>query len=137
MLQNAVAQYRKVQSTTTSPAELLLALYDGLFRFLNEAKVALQNGDTAKARNLNSRSYAILSELAIALDPEIAPELCANLQSLYGFCMDRLRGANRSGAVEPVEDVIRVLTPLREAWRIAVPQAIREGVQFGPRAGKP
>jgi flagellar secretion chaperone FliS len=137
MLQNAVAQYRKVQVATTSQGELLLALYDGLFRFLNEAKVCIEKGDMNKARSLNSRSYAILSELSIALDPEVSPDLCANLQALYCFCMDRLRGANRSGSVQPVEEVIRVLTPMREAWRVAVPQAIKEGVQFGPRAGRP
>jgi flagellar secretion chaperone FliS len=137
MLQNAVAQYRKVQVATTSQGELLLALYDGLFRFLNEAKVCVEKGDLGKARHLNSRSYAILSELSIALDPEIAPELCANLQALYGFCMDRLRGANRSGTSQPIDEVIRVLTPMREAWRVAVPQAMKEGVQFGPRAGRP
>ena len=136
MLQNAVAQYRKVQVATTSQGELLLALYDGLFRFLNEAKVAIDKGDLGKARSLNAKSYAILSELSIALDPEIAPELCANLQALYGFCMDRIRGSNRSGAAQPLDEVIRVLTPMREAWRVAVPQAIKEGVQFGPRAGR-
>ncbi|HEX2730639.1 MAG TPA: flagellar export chaperone FliS [Polyangiaceae bacterium] len=137
MLQNAVAQYRKVQVQTISQGELLLALYDGLFRFLNEAKDCLDKGDANRARTLNSKSYAILSELSIALDPEIAPELCANLQALYSFCMDRIRGANRSGTSQPLAEVIRVLTPLREAWQIAVPQAMKEGVQFGPRASQP
>jgi flagellar secretion chaperone FliS len=134
MLQNAVAQYKKVQVTTTSPGELLLALYDGLFRFLNESKACLERGDYSGARNYNSKSYAIISELSIALDRELAPELCANLAALYGFCLDRLRGANRSGQVQPIEEVIRVLTPMREAWREALPMAMKEGIQFGPRA---
>lgn len=137
MLQNAVAQYKKVQTATISPGELLLALYDGLFRFLNEAKSCLERGDYTAARHFNSKSYAIISELSIALDAEVAPELCANLAALYGFCLDRLRGANRSGQVQPIEDVIRVLTPMREAWRLALPMALKEGVQFGPRAKQP
>lgn len=137
MLQNAVAQYKKVQVATISQGELLLALYDGLFRFLNEAKACLARGDYAAARHLNSKSYAIISELSIALDRELAPDLCANLAALYGFCLDRLRGANRSGQVQPIEEVISVLTPLREAWREALPKALKEGIQFGPRAARP
>jgi hypothetical protein len=40
--------------------------------------------------------------------------------------MDRVQQASRKGLVEPIEEVIRVLTPLREAWHVAVPQAVRE-----------
>jgi flagellar protein FliS len=73
-----------------------------------------------------SKAYAILSELYIALDHSIAPDLCANLEALYGFSMDRVMQASRKGTTEPIDEVIRVLTPLREAWQIAVPQAARE-----------
>jgi flagellin-specific chaperone FliS len=40
--------------------------------------------------------------------------------------MDRVQQASRKAQLEPIEEVIRVLTPLREAWQIAVPQAARE-----------
>ena len=54
------------------------------------------------------------------------PELCANLEALYGFSMDRVMQASRKGQLEPIDEVIRVLTPMREAWQQAVPQAARE-----------
>jgi flagellin-specific chaperone FliS len=34
---SAIAKYRSVQVTTASPGQLLVMLYDGLFRFLGEA----------------------------------------------------------------------------------------------------
>ncbi len=125
-VENAAQRYSQVRMTTSTPGDLLLALYDGLFRFLNGAKICIERKELARARELLSKSYAILSELYIALDHKIAPELCANLEALYGFSMDRVMLASRKGLAEPVEEVIRVLTPLREAWQIAVPQAVRE-----------
>jgi len=122
----AAARYTLVRNTTSTPGELLLALYDGLFRFLNGAKICIEKKQLPRARELLSKSYAIISELYIALDHSYYPELCANLEALYGFCMDRVQQASRKGLLEPVEEVIRVLTPLREAWQLAVPQAARE-----------
>jgi flagellar protein FliS len=124
--ETAAQRYSQVRMTTSSPGELLLALYDGLFRFLNQAKVCLQAKQMPRGRELLSKCYAILSELYIALDHSLFPELCANLEALYGFSMDRVTLASRKGIVEPIDDVIRVLTPLREAWQVAVPQAARE-----------
>jgi flagellar protein FliS len=125
-LESAAQRYSQVRMTTSSPGELLLALYDGIFRFLNGAKVCLERKEVARGRELLSKAYAILSELYIALDHSLAPELCANLEALYGFSMDRVMQASRKGITIPIDEVIRVLTPLREAWQIAVPQAARE-----------
>lgn len=125
-VESAAQRYSQVRMTTSTPGELLLALYDGLFRFLNGAKLCLERKETARGRELLSKSYAILSELYIALDHSLAPELCGNLEALYGFSMDRVMQASRKGLTQPIDEVIRVLTPLREAWQIAVPQAVRE-----------
>jgi flagellar protein FliS len=126
MLETAAARYQQVRATTSTPGELLIALYDGLFRFLNGARVCLERKERPRASELLSKSYAIVSELYIALDHNVAPELCAQLEGLYGFCMDRITFANIHGNPEAVAEVIRVLTPLREAWKIAVPQAAQE-----------
>lgn len=126
MLQSAVARYKEVRNTTSTPGELLLALYDGLFRFLNGARILLLRAELARAREQLSKAHAIVSELFIALDYDVAPELCQRLGALYDFCMDRISHANRRGDVTAVDEVLRVLTPLREAWQVAVPQAARE-----------
>ena len=125
-IESAAQGYSQVRMTTSTPGELLLALYDGIFRFLNGAKLCIERKEMGRARELLSKTYAILSELYIALDHSIAPELCANLEALYGFAMDRVMQASRKGQISSIDEVIRVLTPLREAWQIAVPQAARE-----------
>jgi flagellar protein FliS len=126
MLQTAVNRYRQVVVSTSTPGELLLALYAGLFRYLRSARVLMENKRRGQAAELISKSRAIIAELDMALDHDVSPELCKNLSSLYGFCLDRLRVATREDSVPALDEVIRVLTPLHEAWQVAVPQATRE-----------
>ncbi len=126
MMQTAALRYQEVQANTSNPGELLIALYDGLFRFLKGARICLAKGDKARGGELLSKAYSVVSELYIALDHDVNPELCANLEGVYGFCMDKITFANLKGTPEVVDEVIRVLTPLREAWAVAVVEAQKE-----------
>jgi flagellar secretion chaperone FliS len=126
MLATAVSRYRQVVVSTSTPGELLLALYGGLFRFLKQARTLLEAKQRGRAAEVISKARAIIAELDIALDHEVSPELCANLTALYGFCLDRLRLACREDSVQAIDDVIRVLSPLYQAWQLAVPKAQRE-----------
>ncbi len=126
MYQQAAMKYQQVQASTATPGELLLALYDGLFRFLRGAQVCFENKQNAKGRELLSKSHAIISELLLALDHEKAPELCNQLEAIYEYCMDRILQANARTDVQCIADVIRVLTPLNDAWKVAVPESQRQ-----------
>jgi flagellar protein FliS len=113
-------RYKNVQVKTSSPGEILVMLYDGLFRFLGEAKTAMEAGDRGTAGARISRSHEILALLDSGLKPSIAPELCANLEALYVFSMHHIVQANIEQNPDKLTDVLRVLTPLREAWTIVV-----------------
>jgi flagellar protein FliS len=126
MLETAVSRYRQVVVSTSTPGELLLALYGGLFRFLKAARVMIEKKERARAAELVSKARAIICELELALDHDASPDLCRNLSALYGFCLDRLRVATRDDSVQAIDEVTRVLAPLYQAWQIAVPQATRE-----------
>jgi flagellar protein FliS len=135
MFDTAVARYKEVRVQTSTPGELLLALYDGMFRFLNGAKYCFEKGERSKGCELVTKAHAVISELYLALDHEKAPELCAQLGAVYDFCLSHLTQANMAASAEKVGDVIRVLTPLREAWTLAVPKAAQEAAQSGKTRG--
>lgn len=116
----AIQRYKTVQVTTSSPGEVLVMLYEGLFRFLHDAGAALGSGDRAAAGASIGRAHEILTELASTLNPEPAPELCAKLEAVYLFCMGRLLEANLTQDRGRIDEVVRALTPLREAWITAV-----------------
>ena len=119
-MQNIAARYQSVQITTSSPGELLITIYDGLFRFLNVARFGLLNGRRAQAGEAISKAHAILTELAVSLDTKHAPELCANLSALYDFSLHRLTQANLKNDARQIDEIIRVLGPIREAFTTVV-----------------
>ena len=114
-------KYKLVQITTSNPGELLVALFDGLFRFLLVAKHSLANKDKrAQAGEALSKAHAIVSELYAGLDRPKYPELVDNLSRLYEFCLGRITYANMKSDPKPLDDVMRVLTPVREAFNTVV-----------------
>jgi flagellar protein FliS len=101
-------------------------LFDGLFKFLDEAAEAVRRDDRARTGDRISRAHAILGELAATLNRSHAPELCENLESVYFFCMNRLVEANLYRDVDRILEVRRVLEPLRDGFRVAVAEAARK-----------
>jgi flagellar protein FliS len=96
---------------------------------LNAAKICFEKKQLPRARELLSKANAILSELIIALDHAVLPDLCGQLEALYAFSIDRIVAASRKADTVPIDEVTRVLTPLREAWILAVPKAHAEAHQ--------
>ncbi len=101
---------------TASPVELVVMLYDGAFRFVNEADEAFAKDDRARAGDRIGRALAIVDELCATLDGSHAPELADNLLALYGFCKRRLFEANMKRDRQALKDVVTALSPLRDAW---------------------
>lgn len=122
MVNPGINRYKSVQVKTANPGDLLVMLFDGCFRFLNEALDALEKGDRARAGERLDRAYAILSEFVAALRPEVYPELCENLEGVYLFCMSHIVRANLEQDAERVREIVRILDPLRDAFRDAVHQ---------------
>ncbi len=118
----AISRYRAVQVTTCTPGQLLVMLYDGLLRYLNEAKTAMTARNRARAGERISRAHAILENLLVNLNREVSPALVDQLEPLYAFCMTHLVKANLKQDPDAIGDVIRMLTPLRDAWSDAVKQ---------------
>lgn len=112
----AAARYRGVQVRTSSPVELVVMLYDGILRFVSEAREALDKGDRARTGERIGRALAIVDELASTLDASRAPDLADNLLALYGFCKRRLFAANVERDPKALADVVSAIQPLRDAW---------------------
>ena len=112
----AAARYKNTQVKTCSPAELVLMLLDNVIHFTTEAEQTMGAGDRARTRERIDRALAIIEELAAGLDPSHAPELCANLASVYDFCSHRLLQANLERNPQHLRDAITAIRPIREGW---------------------
>lgn len=112
----AASKYRGVQLQTSSPAQLVVMLYDGIIRFTTEAHVALEAGDRARMGERIGKALAIIDEMTATLDHQHAPELAENMTALYGFCKRRLYEANLTRDAQAFRDVKTAIVPLREAF---------------------
>lgn len=88
----AQQQYQQNQVNTASPAELTLMLYKGAVRFINGATAAIEKGNIEDANNYNLRAQAIIRELQITLNMDIA--LSHDLSMMYDYMIQRLIEGN-------------------------------------------
>ena len=112
----ALNKYRSTRTTTVSPLQVLLQLYDGALRYLRAGADAIDARDPAARGVALSKAHAIVSELQATLDDSQAPELCAQLHSLYDFILGQITTANAKRQTKPIDDAMKVLVELRSAW---------------------
>jgi len=113
----AASSYRQVGVQSGTPLELVVMLYDGALRFVAAAQAALERRDIAARAAAVSRALAILSELQSTLDLERGGELAERLDQLYTYLTGRLVDASFHQDANALEEVARLLRPLRDAWQ--------------------
>lgn len=107
--------------TQANPTELVVILYEMLLCYLEDAKEALQPGEPGTSGEPDGFHEAVrnargcLNELLRSLDLRYEP--APALQRLYMFCIRRLaRGEQRRDA-GLLDEIKRVIAPLRDAYR--------------------
>ncbi len=121
-----INQYQASQVNTASPERLLIMLYDGAIRFLNEAEAHLQNRRVAERGTAIGKTMAIISELSATLNYEIGGEIAANLAALYDYMLRELLAANLHDDPERLARVREMLADLRLTWIEAIEIARKE-----------
>lgn len=122
---NPYIQYQSNSVTTAGPDKLLLMAYEGAIRFAKLGQEKLVAGSEMEAGTNLGKAQLIVAELMMTLNPEPNPELVANLARLYEYIHNRLSEAIHDGSTRAAEEVIGILTDLRDAW-VQAAQALRE-----------
>lgn len=115
-MQSAARTYFQTQVTTTTQGDLLIMLFDGALKFLTLAREKILERDYAQKGILISKTLDILAELQATLNPQKGGEMADRLKRLYLYCSTRLLMANRKLDTEPLDETVRILTGLREAF---------------------
>ena len=116
MAQDGYAQYQQNQLLTATPAQLLLAAYDGAIRFCRIGGEKMkENNLELQSVNIN-KAIAIVCELMSTLKEEVSPQLVARLRSLYTYMIEKLAHANLNQDEESLNEVIKLLSDLRQTW---------------------
>ena len=137
-MRQAAKMYMETQVTTTSQGQVLIMLYDGAIKFLNQAKERILAKDYPGKGKLISSAIDIVNELASSLNAEKGGDLAANLSQLYFYCNKRLFMANSRMDITAIDEVIKILGGIRSAYVqiMDTPEAVAAMAQAGPPAGK-
>jgi flagellar protein FliS len=109
--------YRQTMVQSRTPLELVVMLYDGALQSLTRAREAIERRDIPDRRDSLSRALAIISELQSTLNLEQGGAVAESLDALYSYISRRLLDAAIKNDVAPIDEVGRLLGPLRDAWR--------------------
>jgi flagellar secretion chaperone FliS len=113
---NAAQAYRKNATLTASPAQLVVMLYDGALRFMQEGKRALEAKDYELQNNKLQKAQKIVLELMGSLNFELGGEVSKNLLGLYTFVLDELVEGNMRDESHRIDNAMKVMSELREGW---------------------
>lgn len=139
MRANGYDTYQRVQAETSSPGQLIALLYDAMLRSLDRARHGLEERDLEAAHGPLLRAQDIVLELISSLntdDKDDAGALASQLAPLYEYMYRRLVDANLHKDVEAVDEVRRLIVPVRDAWSNALEQLSRQAAVGAPIGGR-
>lgn len=135
---NKLNIYRKTATTTASPGELVLMLYDGALRFMAAAELGFQEEHFARRNeaihNNILRAQAIITELQATLNMEKGGAFSENLYRLYDFMQNHLSQANREKDSEKIKVVAGFMQDIRDAW---AQMLLQQSAAQAPEGGVP
>ena len=105
------------QVAGASPVQLVLVLMNGLLDELVRVHAHIEHARyEAKGRSVN-RCIDMFAALTSSLDFELGGDAVVQLARLYDYCTARLNQAGLSMEPALVEEVIALVTTLRDAWQ--------------------
>ena len=122
-MNRGIDAYRRTEAQSASPMQLVVMLYDGALRFLNEARAAQATGDMARRAHALRRVAAIVAECQSALDLERGGAAAAEMDRLYSYISARLIDVTVKRDATAIDEIHKLLTPLRHAWAEAAAQS--------------
>lgn len=114
---SAASAYRQTELVTSSdPKKLILMLYDGAIRFLEQARAGVLSGDIRRRGENLSKVIAIIGELNSCLNMEAGGETSEFLRGLYLYMLTELPKVSLNNDMEIVDKSMRYLKELRKIW---------------------
>jgi len=111
---NPATYYRQNSIMTAAPERLVVMAYDGLLRFLSQARAAIELDNKQEMTNCLGRAQDIITELTVSLD--LNYEISGNLFALYNYMFSRVVSANLDMDKSVIDEVENLTKGLRGAW---------------------
>jgi flagellar secretion chaperone FliS len=127
--------YQQQAIAGMNPVELIVALYDGMVRFLYQAISAVEAHDTGARRIAIGRVLAILMHLQSRLRPDVGGNSAKALSEYYAAVFALCLEGSRLESADRFKEAIGCIRDVRKAWSVAAhdPEVLR---LLGENAGE-
>lgn len=146
-----MSSYQQHALEGASAVDLVVALYDGIIRFLYAAIDGVEQGDTSARRSAVKRALDIIIHLQARLRMDVGGRPAQALSEFYASIFAQILQASQAASKAKFEHAIHCVRNVRDAWRevargtndnSAPPQAPRfpsaatvfEGSEYGPES---
>lgn len=119
------AAYNRSRVMSSTPAELVVLLYERLLADLRGAALAVRAGDIEGRSQKVQRATDIIFELLASLDRAEGGEIGERLAALYTYMISRLGEASRRTDASVLDELAGHTESLLAAWRAAA-EDVRE-----------
>jgi flagellar protein FliS len=109
--------YQEHALDSASAVDLVVALYDGILRFLYAASAAVECGDTAARRIAVKRALDIILHLQARLRLDVGGRPAQVLGEFYASIFAQILQASQSASQPKFEHAIECVKKVRDAWR--------------------
>lgn len=112
-----MGSYQEHALDGASAVDLVVALYDGIVRFLYAADAAVEQGDAAARRVAVKRALDIIIHLQARLRMDVGGRPAQVLSEFYASIFAQILQASQSNSRQKFEHAIGCVKNVRDAWR--------------------
>ena len=112
-----MANYREHALEGASALDLVVALYDGIIRFLYSAIAAVERGDADARRVAVKRAMDIIIHLQARLRMDVGGRPAQSLSEFYAAIFAQILQASQSASKAKFEHAVGCVRNVRDAWR--------------------
>ncbi len=111
-------QYKRTSVETSPPGKLLIMLYNGCIRNIENARTAINEKNPGLAHEQIVKAQDIIIELMATLNMDY--DISRRLLSVYDYIYNQMVEANIKKDVELLDEIQVFLVDLRNTWQDAI-----------------
>jgi len=112
-----MGSYQQYALEGASAVDLVVALYDGIIRFLYAASDAAERGDESDRRIAVKRALDIIVHLQARLRMDVGGKPAEALSEFYASIFAQVLQASQSNSKQKFDHAIECVRNVRDAWR--------------------
>jgi flagellar protein FliS len=108
--------YQQMHISGLDQKELIVLLYSGALRFIEEGKEIIPQKDVPLINEKLSKARNIFIHLLSTLNMEAGGEIADKLSALYAYFIEKITMANATKNVKDLDEIIPLIQAIKESW---------------------